>query len=58
VQTVGGRLPRCMDMITAEEVIRRIELYFQGGAVDYLHGRGTADRLVNGRKASDVRAEA
>ncbi len=29
-------LPRCMDMITAEEVIRRIELYFTGGAVRYL----------------------
>ena len=33
---VVGTLPRCMDMITAEEVIRRIELYFQGGAVKYL----------------------
>jgi hypothetical protein len=29
-------LPRCMDMITAEEVIRRIELYFSGGAAAYL----------------------
>lgn len=29
-------LPRCMDMITADEVIRRIDLYFEGGAVDYL----------------------
>jgi hypothetical protein len=28
-----GSLPRCMDMITAEDVIRRVELYFQGGAV-------------------------
>jgi ADP-heptose:LPS heptosyltransferase len=26
-------LPRCMDMITAQEVIRRIELYYQGGAL-------------------------
>jgi len=31
-----GELPRCMDMISAEDVIRRIELYFQGGAVRYL----------------------
>jgi hypothetical protein len=23
-----------MDMITAEDVIRRIELYFQGGAIE------------------------
>ena len=30
---VVGTLPRCMDMITADEVIRRIDLYFQGGAV-------------------------
>jgi ADP-heptose:LPS heptosyltransferase len=29
-------LPRCMDMISAEDVIRRIELYFDGGAVRYL----------------------
>ena len=26
-------LPRCLDLITAEEVIRRISLYFDGGAV-------------------------
>jgi ADP-heptose:LPS heptosyltransferase len=30
---VVGHLPRCMDMIPAEEVIRRVELYFQGGAL-------------------------
>ena len=30
---VVGTLPRCMDMITADEVIRRVELYFQGGAL-------------------------
>jgi hypothetical protein len=29
-------LPRCMDLITAEEVIRRIELYFAGGVIKYL----------------------
>ena len=29
-------LPRCLDMISPEEVIRRVELYFNGGAVDYL----------------------
>lgn len=37
-------LPRCMDMITAEEVARRIELYFTGGAVEYL--TPTQARLV------------
>jgi hypothetical protein len=30
-------LPRCMDMITAEEVIRRIELYFTGEAIRFLN---------------------
>ncbi|HEX2722800.1 MAG TPA: hypothetical protein VHM24_07775, partial [Gemmatimonadaceae bacterium] len=29
-------LPRCMDMISAEEVIRRIEMYFTGGALQDL----------------------
>ena len=33
---VAGELPRCMDLITAAEVIRRIELYFQGGAIGSL----------------------
>jgi ADP-heptose:LPS heptosyltransferase len=28
-----GDLPRCMDMITAAEVIRRVEMYFRGGAL-------------------------
>lgn len=29
-------LPRCMDMISADEVIRRIEMYFTGGALQDL----------------------
>ena len=33
---VVGSLPRCMDMITPEEVVRRIELYFAGGQCRYL----------------------
>lgn len=28
-------LPRCMDLITAEEVIRRIKLYYSGGILKY-----------------------
>ena len=31
-----GSLPRCMDLITSAEVIRRIELYFQGHHLKYL----------------------
>jgi ADP-heptose:LPS heptosyltransferase len=30
---VIGNLPRCMDMITAEEVIRRVNWHFAGGAL-------------------------
>ena len=33
-----GPLPRCMDLIGADEVIRRIELYFDGGLCRYLDG--------------------
>ncbi len=36
---VVNRLPRCMDMISANEVIRRIELYFDGGVINYLTPR-------------------
>lgn len=36
---VVNNLPRCMDMITPEEVIRRIEMYFKGGAIKYLSPR-------------------
>jgi hypothetical protein len=35
VDVVQG-LPRCMDLITPEEVIRRIELHFTGGLCGYL----------------------
>jgi len=35
---VVGTLPRCMDMITAAEVIRRIEWYFEGGALPSARG--------------------
>ena len=34
-----GLLPRCMHLIAAEEVIRRIELYFTGGATRYLNAK-------------------
>ena len=33
---VVGTLPHCLHMITASEVVRRIEMYFKGGAVEYL----------------------
>jgi ADP-heptose:LPS heptosyltransferase len=40
---VVGTLPRCMHMITAAEVIRRIESYFEGGALSYLPSDAPAD---------------
>jgi ADP-heptose:LPS heptosyltransferase len=33
---VVGALPRCMDLVTTEDVIRAIEVYFEGGAIAYL----------------------
>lgn len=33
---VVGTLPRCMNLIAAEDAIRAIEVYFAGGAVRYL----------------------
>ncbi len=35
-------LPRCMDMISAADVIRRVEMYFEGGAISYLSPRQAA----------------
>jgi hypothetical protein len=32
---VVGDLPRCMDLISAEDVIRAIEVFFVGGAVRF-----------------------
>jgi ADP-heptose:LPS heptosyltransferase len=47
VDVVRG-LPRCMDLITADEVNRRIALYFDGGAIGPLDARErrVAERLV------------
>lgn len=33
---VVGELPRCMDLVTAADAIRAVELYFEGGAIRYL----------------------
>lgn len=35
-QVAAGPLPRCMDMITPDEVVRRIEGYFSGGIIRHL----------------------
>jgi len=49
---VAGDLPRCLDMITAADVIRRIELYLEGGLlpgapVPAGRGEGVAAPLAN-----------
>jgi len=44
-----GKLPRCMDMITAADVTRRIEMYFRGGAIAEL----TPDEAIAAQKAID-----
>jgi hypothetical protein len=35
VDVVEG-LPRCLDMVTASDVIRAIEIYFEGGRLEHL----------------------
>jgi ADP-heptose:LPS heptosyltransferase len=49
---VVGKLPRCMDMIRAEDVVRRVELYFEGGAIRTL----TPDEARAVEDALEVRA--
>jgi ADP-heptose:LPS heptosyltransferase len=63
---VVGKLPRCMHMITAPEVIKRIESYFDGGLLNYLTteqaeaaARGVAatqSNLFNGEPTPLVRS--
>ena len=40
---VVGDLPRCMDMITVDEVVRRIGPFFEGGALSYLPADDSLD---------------
>jgi ADP-heptose:LPS heptosyltransferase len=56
VDVLGG-LPRCMKMITPEDVVRRIEMYFQGGALRYLTGAEAkaARKAVGSSKRGPVR---
>lgn len=34
--SVMNNLPRCLDLITVDEVVHRIETYYSGGALEYL----------------------
>ncbi len=40
------RIPRCMDMISPEDVIRKIEMYYQGGMLTY--GQNGSAKVGNG----------
>jgi len=51
---VVHQLPRCMDMITAAEVIRRVELYFSGGVVQYLTERASVP--LHGERTDEERS--
>lgn len=52
-----GDLPRCMHMITADEVIRRVERFFDGGTARYLNASEsrTALEAIERRNAPLVR---
>ena len=54
-QDVIDNLPRCMGMITADEVIRRIETFYEGGALNYLSSpEAEAGRLAVERTADNI----
>jgi ADP-heptose:LPS heptosyltransferase len=52
---VAGDLPRCMDLISARDVIRRVEAYFEGGVTRYLTGEEAS--LVQPRLRATVPPE-
>ena len=47
---LSGSLPRCMDLITADEVIRRIGTYYEGGVLAYRHA-ARSSQIVSPRPA-------
>ena len=51
--TPVGDLPRCMDMITARDVIGRIELYFDGGLLP-ARARRAMDTVLADRLALEI----
>jgi len=48
------RIPKCMTMITPEDVVRRIELYYEGGALQYI---GAQPAQANCRASLEVQQE-
>lgn len=54
---VAGALPRCMDLITADDVIRRIELYLAGSASAQRSAAPALDRIQLPRRKPAAPAE-
>jgi len=55
-QNVLGDLPHCRDLITTDDVIRRVEGYFRGGAANFLtaeQAQVTARAVVDRRGCND-----
>ena len=50
---VAGGLPKCMDLITAGQVIEKIETYFAGGIINYLSRKQARRALAGVRKSRD-----
>lgn len=44
---LAGSLPRCMDLITSDEVIRRISTYYEGGVLAYRHFIRQASKTIS-----------
>ncbi len=44
---VVGELPHCLDMITAGDVVRRIELYYAAGSLSYANPDARSTALAN-----------
>ncbi|MES2790052.1 MAG: glycosyltransferase family 9 protein [Planctomycetota bacterium] len=55
--TLELRIPQCMDMIQATDVIRRIELYYSGGVLQYGQNGSTPKALAAPTPAVPPRAK-
>lgn len=44
---LSGSLPRCMDLITSDEVIRRISTYYEGGVLAYRHLSRQTSQIIS-----------
>jgi ADP-heptose:LPS heptosyltransferase len=47
---LAGSLPRCMDLISSDEVIRRISTYYEGGVLAYRHINRQSSQVLTPRE--------